>query len=126
MDYACSAPDYFKMNAGPVQCRLGELVPDFPSCRTRSDRFGMDGTRKEKILQDFSGFFRIGQFFFKTDFGRISWQEFKGGSDITEGGIMFVERDKKSCAEPHRVHGSLVFRDSEPKEGEKRCVRWVA
>lgn len=58
-----------------------------------------------------------------TDFGRISWQEFKGGSDITEGGIMFVDRDKKSCAEPHRVHGSLLFRDSEPKEGEKRFVR---
>ena len=57
-----------------------------------------------------------------TDFGRISWQEFKGGSDITEGGIMFVDRDKKSCAEPHRVHGSLLFKDSEPKEGEKRFV----
>lgn len=33
----------------------------------------------------------------------------------------FVDRNKKSCSEPHRIHGSLIFRDSEPiKEGDKR------
>ena len=57
------------------------------------------------------------------DFGRIAWQEFKGGGDITEGGIMvLMDRDKRNCSEPHRVHGSLVFRDGEPKEGEKKWV----
>jgi hypothetical protein len=58
------------------------------------------------------------------DFGRIAWQEFKGGGDITEGGIMvLMDRDKRNCSEPHRVHGSLVFRDGEPKEGEKKWVK---
>ena len=33
----------------------------------------------------------------------------------------FFDRDKKSCSEPHRSHGSLLFRDGEAtKEGEKR------
>ena len=32
-----------------------------------------------------------------------------------------ADRNKKSCSEPHRVHGSLLFRDLEPiKEGDKR------
>ena len=43
-DYNCPEPDYSKITQGPVQCRLGELVPDFPACRTRSDRYGVDGT----------------------------------------------------------------------------------
>uniref|UniRef100_A0A0P5PLV4 Sushi, von Willebrand factor type A, EGF and n=1 Tax=Daphnia magna TaxID=35525 RepID=A0A0P5PLV4_9CRUS len=96
VDYVCFEPNYVKINAGPIQCRLGELIPDFPICRTRSDRFGVD------------------------DFGRIAWQEFKGGGDITEGGVMvLMDRNKRNCSEPHRVHGSLVFRDGEPKDNEK-------
>lgn len=60
----------------------------------------------------------------RADYGRISWQEFKGGGDITENGKMeFVDQDKKTCSEPHRSHGSLIFRDAEPlKEGDKRFV----
>jgi hypothetical protein len=59
------------------------------------------------------------------DFGRIAWQEFKGGGDITEGGIMvLMDRNKRNCSEPHRVHGSLVFRDGEPKEGEKKWAEF--
>ena len=54
------------------------------------------------------------------DSGRIAWQEFKGGGDITEGGIMvLVERDKRNCSEPQRTHRSLKFFNGEPKEGEK-------
>ena len=54
------------------------------------------------------------------DSGRIAWQEFKGGGDITEGGVMvLVERDKRNCSEPQRTHRSLKFFNGEPKEGEK-------
>ena len=44
VDYSCDEPDYMKINQSPVQCRLGELMPDFPACRTRADRFGTDGS----------------------------------------------------------------------------------
>jgi len=43
VDYNCAEPDFVKITGGPVQCRLGELMPDFPACKTRSDRFGIDG-----------------------------------------------------------------------------------
>ena len=43
VDYSCGEPDYVKITGGPVQCRLGELAPDYPACKTRADRFGVDG-----------------------------------------------------------------------------------
>lgn len=50
VDYVCFEPNYVKINAGPIQCRLGELIPDFPICRTRSDRFGVDGIEFATIV----------------------------------------------------------------------------
>lgn len=35
--------------------------------------------------------------------------------------MVLMDRNKRNCSEPHRVHGSLVFRDGEPKDNEKRC-----
>lgn len=43
VDYTCNEPEYYKISQGPVQCLLGELVPDFPSCKSRQDRFGAEG-----------------------------------------------------------------------------------
>lgn len=50
VDYACGEPNYVKINPGPVQCRYGELMPDYPSCKPRSDRFGSDGNFIPEIL----------------------------------------------------------------------------
>lgn len=48
VDYTCFEPNYVKINPGPIQCRLGEFIPDFPICRTRSDRFGVDGMQQQQ------------------------------------------------------------------------------
>lgn len=100
VDYTCNEPEYYKVSQGPVHCILGELVPDFPSCKSRQDRFGAE----------------------VVDFSRISWQEFKGGSDITEDGNMNISRsDRKTCPTPSRSHGAMLFKNGQLlSDGEQR------
>ena len=44
MDYTCQGPEYAKANPMPVWCRLGELLPEYPACKSRQERgFGYDG-----------------------------------------------------------------------------------
>lgn len=103
------------MSTGRIDPRLSSLSHPGGSIRHRRSVI-FDTTGIQNFNFKFYLFFLIPE-----DFGRIAWQEFKGGGDITEGGTMvFMERDKRNCTEPHRVHGSLVFRDGEPKDGEKR------
>jgi len=50
--------------------------------------------------------------------------QFKGGSDITEGGKMeFSLSERKACSPPTRFQGTLLFKDGEPvKDLDQRCV----
>ena len=57
-----------------------------------------------------------------VDFSRISWQEFKGGSDITEDGNMNISRrDRKTCPTPSRSQGAMLFKNGQLlSDGEQR------
>ena len=56
------------------------------------------------------------------DQGRIIVEEFKGGSDITQGGQMELSlTERQTCSAPTRIQGTLLFKDGEPvKDGEQR------
>jgi len=44
VDYYCQDPDYAKANPRPVRCQLGELMPEYPACKSHKERgFGYDG-----------------------------------------------------------------------------------
>lgn len=59
VDYACVEPDYVKVNRGLVRCRLGELVPEYPACKTRLERVGYDGQLTIYNIGQFASFNHI-------------------------------------------------------------------